>query len=69
MHLMMATADHPECNQSNRDAEAMQQAEREEDDDYDRDEAPHQRSRYVDDEAVCSGDDGGDDHDDDYGGF
>ena len=52
-----------------RDAEAMQQAEREEGDDYDRDEAPHERNRYVDDEAVCSDDDGGDDGDDGDGGF
>ena len=52
-----------------RDAEAMQQAEREEGDDYDRDEAPHERNRHVDDEAVCRGDDGGDDDDDGDGGF
>ena len=53
-----------------RDAEAMQQAEREEDEAYDRDELPHQRNRYVDDEAVCSNDDDGDDDDDDDdGGF
>ena len=52
-----------------RDVEAMQQAEREEDEDYVRDEAPHQRSRYVLDEAECSDDDGGDDDDDGDGGF
>ena len=52
-----------------RDAEAIQQAEREEDEDDVRDEAPHQRSRCVLDEAEESGDDDGDDDDDDDGGF
>ena len=35
-----------------RDAEAMQQAEREEDEQYFRNQAPHQRNHDVDDEAV-----------------
>ena len=48
-----------------RDAEAMQQAEREEDEGDVREQAPHQRSRYVIDEAEESDDDDGDDDDDD----
>ena len=53
-----------------RDAEAIQQAEREEDGDYFRNQAPHQRNRYVDDEEVCTDDDDGDDDDgDDDDGF
>ena len=52
-----------------RDAEAMQQGEREEDEEYFRNQAPHQRNRCVDDEAVCSGDDDDDDGDDGDDGF
>ena len=51
-----------------RDAEAMQQAEREEDEADQRIQAPHERSRYVLDEAEESDDDG-DGDDDDEGGF
>ena len=46
----------------------MPQAEREEDEADQRKQAPHERSRYVLDEAEESGDDG-DDGDDDEGGF
>ena len=49
-----------------RDEEAMHQAEREEDDEFDSADAPRERNRYVDDEAVCDDDD--DDHDDDDDG-
>ena len=48
-----------------RDAEAMQQAEREENEEYFSNQAPQQRNRYVDNEAVCSDND--DDDDDDAG--
>ena len=48
-----------------RDAEAMQQAEREEDEADEEEQAPHERSRYVLDEADEDEDDGDDDDDDD----
>ena len=47
----------------------MQQAEQEEDEKYFSNQAPHQRNRYVDNELVCSDDDGDGDGGDDDGGF
>ena len=44
-----------------RDAEAMRQAEEQEDEDFFRDQAPHERNRYVHGEAECDDDDDDDD--------
>jgi hypothetical protein len=42
----------------------MRQAEQQEDEEFFRDQAPHERNRYVYDEAECDGDDDGDDDED-----
>ena len=69
MHYATDDADGrpPGMQPAYRDDEAMQQAEREEDEEFDNADVERERSRYVDDEAECEDNDDDDDDDDDDG--